>query len=1050
MYQSPEQLDALFEELARAPKCAAEIAERLAKCEQALQCIKREKQPEQWARLQSEVGYCLAEAPTESPAQNLKKAIEHYDAALEVYTASVHADAWAITQYELASAYYGLASVVAAGGQRSLEATAEQLEQHLQEAINHYEQAVTVWTRQDWPEEWALLQESIADACQAQPRDRDANLKEALHYYEQALEVLDRSDHEAHWARIQHQMGTIWLRAMPRDRSEGLRKAIAHFKKALAVRQQNAEEQFQEWADTQLSLAIAYMEHQSQDQAENIERAIELCKKIVERPQCKGHGDLEGEAWSNLANAQNRRIRGDRGVNLERAIRCYQKAIGRQQGTLKGRSLHNLGLAFTRRIRGDRLDNLKSAIQYYQDALDLLPQELLPMDSAAVQRDLADAHWQLGRHWKRDDPMESERCLMKGIEHAEEASRIYTEQKLEAERAGALYIMGNLHAEWPTIHRLAHLWEAILYYQESLASRSPQTSPVQYAETLNSLGVTYWELGQHATAIRHFGEAFDIHHKLGNRRGERRVGANLALLHYGRGDWPKAHQALERVLGLVESMRADALGDLGQVDIARENTRLYEMMIDTCLHLGPEHYGQALEAVEANKARAFLRDLGADGVPPPPVPESHQEVLRQERQLVEHVRDYEKAMRDAQDTTERSDWMGEQETALIDLRQAWDALEPVVADYVALRRGDPVRYGQVQELLAEMANAALVEFYTRPEETVIFVLREKEKSVVQVPMPSERLRRCISTFQREVVEYPRCGDIGRRMRHLRPRRTEHPRRSDIGQGWQDLAQPLLRPVLPLLTGADLVYFVPHGPLHLLPLHALKVDGCYPIDLFRIVYAPSAAILIRLLKRTKPGKGQKRRSAFVAGNPTLDLPHSEDEAIQVARHLGVSPMLGKHATKAAIVRDKLLEDKDVGHFACHGQFDSAHPLDSGLVLHDHAILTTREIMQLRLDADLITLSACRTGQSEVYTGDELVGLPRAFLQAGASSVLVSLWGVQDQSTGQFMIEFYDRLYNDKGGRATDKAAALKATMTEMRSHWTHPYHWAPFALVGHWK
>ncbi len=1031
MYESADGLNALLEELARPPNCAAEIAERRTKCEQALERIKREEHPEQWARLQSEVGYCLARAPTESPTESLEQSIERYSAALEVYTAGAHPKAWARTQYRLASAHYALASSLAAGGQPALEATAEQLDQHLQKAIKHYEQAMTIWIRQERPQRWARLQESIADAYQARPRDREANLKEAIHRYEQALEVLDRSGHEAHWARIQHQMGTIWLRAMPHDRSEGLRKAIAHFKKALKVRQQTAEEQFQEWADTQLSLAMAYTERQCQDRAANITHAIELCEEVAQACQRKGHGELEGEARSTLADAYVRRIRGDRGLNLETAITHYQEAIGLQQGALRGRSLHNLGVAYTRRIRGDRLENLESAIQYYQNALDLLPQELLPIDGAALQRDLADAHWQLGRHWKRDDPMESERCLMKGIEHAEGASRIYTQQKLEAERAAALYIMGNLHAEWPTIARVAHLWEAISWYKQSLALRSPRTSPVEYAQTLNSLGVTYLELGLHARAIRHFEKAFDIHHKLGNREGERRVGANLALLHYSLHDWPKAHQALHRVLGVVESMRADALGDLGQVDIARENSRLYEMMIDTCLHLGPEHYGQALEAVEANKARAFLRELGAGGVPPPDVvPQRHMEVLEQERQLVEQVRRYEQAIHEAQDDREPFDMLLQgQDRARFDLLEIWKKLEPVFPNYVALRRGDPVRYGQVHELVDGMKNAALVEFYTRPEETIIFVMRSGHAHPLAKRLPLAE------------------GDWGVMVQDCEFEMAG----TDVGVFWQDKAVPLFTELLAMVQGSDLVYAVPHGPIHKLPIHAAKMGENHFGEQIPIAYAPSLSVLRRVVKRRSGQSTQEQSTRPLVLSYTSDpeeqhtfYPNAEKMANRLGR--GAERVLGDNVTKA-LVRERAGKHR-VLHFYGHGVFDKEDPMASGLDLADGR-LTVRDIMELRLNTDLVCLSACQTGLSGWQAGDELLGLTRALLYAGASSVLVTLWRIDWEVALEFSVDFYERLYDEGGSKRVTKATALHQAMHEVRKKWDHPYYWAPFVLVGDW-
>jgi len=127
--------------------------------------------------------------------------------------------------------------------------------------------------------------------------------------------------------------------------------------------------------------------------------------------------------------------------------------------------------------------------------------------------------------------------------------------------------------------------------------------------------------------------------------------------------------------------------------------------------------------------------------------------------------------------------------------------------------------------------------------------------------------------------------------------------------------------------------------------------------------------------------------------------------------------------------------------------------SGLELepdtHDDGLLEVHEILDLKLHASLVTLSACETALgsgyfSEVPAGDDFVGLTRAFLSAGSQAVLASLWAVNDRSTLQLMVDFYRRLPKE------GKAAALAKTQRAMRlsgGRYSHPYFWAPFVLVG---
>ncbi len=116
------------------------------------------------------------------------------------------------------------------------------------------------------------------------------------------------------------------------------------------------------------------------------------------------------------------------------------------------------------------------------------------------------------------------------------------------------------------------------------------------------------------------------------------------------------------------------------------------------------------------------------------------------------------------------------------------------------------------------------------------------------------------------------------------------------------------------------------------------------------------------------------------------------------------------------------------------------------------LSAEEILGLELQAELVTLSACESGLSERHPGDELIGLPRSFIYAGASSVVVSLWRVADESTGVLMKRFYQDLLSDYASSPT-KAEALRSAQRYVMSlggPLQHPYHWAPFILVGSWE
>lgn len=150
-------------------------------------------------------------------------------------------------------------------------------------------------------------------------------------------------------------------------------------------------------------------------------------------------------------------------------------------------------------------------------------------------------------------------------------------------------------------------------------------------------------------------------------------------------------------------------------------------------------------------------------------------------------------------------------------------------------------------------------------------------------------------------------------------------------------------------------------------------------------------------------------------------------------------LGRNACEK-VLREKGPKSRLI-HIATHGFFRRDAPMLSGIRLGD-SFLTLTDLYHLRLQADQVTLSGCSTGLNVIAPGDEVIGLMRGLLFAGARSLLLTLWDVSDESTAEFMKAFYGRCFNHM-----DAASALQGAMQELRERHPHPYYWAPFTLVG---
>ncbi len=309
----------------------------------------------------------------------------------------------------------------------------------------------------------------------------------------------------------------------------------------------------------------------------------------------------------------------------------------------------------------------------------------------------------------------------------------------------------------------------------------------------------------------------------------------------------------------------------------------------------------------------------------------------------------------------------------------------------------------------------LAEYFTTAEATYLFLAREDfdQPEIIPIPLSLGELKSFVFENFRAEGELEGQAAVS----------THQKLRALNEDSFSEFLAPLANPLVtaargndPIIKEGDTIWFVPHDVLHYLPLHALKVEGRHLIDRNPVCYTPSAAVM----KYCQGKRKGRRRTALVFADSRNDLVHARDEAVHVSRLFQTTPFLGEQASKDNLMNQLKQADFDVLHFSCHGYFNHADALQSGVVLaanaedtdrDDAASLTAEEIFDLRLNADLITLSACESGVSEREPGDELIGLTRALIFAGTPSVLVTLWSVDDLSTNLLIERFYEELLSE---------------------------------------
>lgn len=413
---------------------------------------------------------------------------------------------------------------------------------------------------------------------------------------------------------------------------------------------------------------------------------------------------------------------------------------------------------------------------------------------------------------------------------------------------------------------------------------------------------------------------------------------------------------------------------------------------------------------------------------------------------------------------------------LRDGRQAllacWKRIEPFAPRYARLRSGEPVDLDELGEMLQRQPQPmAVVSWFCDASSTTCFVLRSDTRGVQVIRKPlgapaiheaALRLRRAFNGAPHEFPPYP-------------PLRGEHPFNRALSM--LDELSPALTSFAEATAGVELVLCAPHGPLHLLPIHALRTaDGRYLAERHAIVYCASLTSAWTALARAHAAPAIPRRPAlYVAGVAALEdedpaFYENERDIFDDGRWQLTCDLAPRAASKHRVLEQ--FERSDVIHLACHGFFDERSPLDSGLVFSDGGerpprdprsvpvhrrgdfVLSVREILERTLVARLVTLRACSTGlQASLNQGDELTGLSNALLRAGASSLLVTLWNVDQRSSLRFLQRFYDHWLDRQ--QQVPKWRALWQTQRELltlpdQAFLSHPYHWAPFVISGDWR
>ncbi|MCJ7811815.1 CHAT domain-containing tetratricopeptide repeat protein, partial [bacterium] len=498
------------------------------------------------------------------------------------------------------------------------------------------------------------------------------------------------------------------------------------------------------------------------------------------------------------------------------------------------------------------------------------------------------------------------------------------------------------------------------------------------------------------------------------------------------GQDEKALIDFQRAIEIVEGLRAELKIDALQQGFLDDKMDLYVDVINHLVKMN--RMREAFHFVERAKSRSFIDLLGNQRL----------NLIQAQDALLGREQEARLAVQEAQDRVSsfvlrgrslselEQEEMKQWDAELDKRRGAYEAIlvsiqteSPELASFVSV---DPWSLEQIQNILPD--SSALVEYYLTDKLSFCWVVLKDKLSLIQMDVREEVIRESVIQF-RETIQANLSTEL---------------------EG-QKLYSWLVEPFINVLGDVKHIIFIPHGILHYLPFAAMQnKEGKYLIDRFSISYAPSATVFGYCVEKEEQNRYQEKiKSVLALSNPDLgsslyDLPFAEKEAISLQRvYDDVSIFSGSEVTER-VVRDQI-GSYQIIHFACHGTFEPKTPLFSALLLspteEDDGRLEVHEIFSLNLNCDLITLSACETGLGEITQGDEIIGLSRSFIFAGAPSIVTSLWKVDDLATAVMVKRFY-RYYSS----GYTKAEALRmAQLVVKESVNGHPAAWAAFGLTG---
>ncbi|KAL9951599.1 hypothetical protein ACROYT_G044289 [Oculina patagonica] len=672
---------------------------------------------------------------------------------------------------------------------------------------------------------------------------------------------------------------------------------------------------------------------------------------------------------------------------LEEALAIEQEIGDKER---ESRCYRNLGDVF------QCVGEYVKAKEYYEKAFAISREIDSQKLEGAVCRDLGALFLFLGKYAEANEYLQKALALSKTVGNKNEEASVYTD-------------LGSLFQSIGDYEKSREYLEKAITISKKTGSKHEEATNYSY------LGNVFKLLGEYGDAEEYYKRALAISEEIGDISKQSKLLGDLGWIMLRAGKIEEALLYLRPSIQKCEDLRG-FLGDNDQFKISFSHEKAYAYTVLTKYFCSAGNPNKALYVSELRRARALADLMSAQYSMENPISANPQSCVG-----IENVMD-----KELRSTCLYIFYFSHGDVYL----------------WIPLKGQTDGRFRKVdgKEIIAQ---EGLIENLDE------FFSNERFRSLVI--LPDEQCEdRSLNDFQRKPCEEDirKASRIGNDVKD---------NQDTLKRNLSLCHKLIIAPAADLIDGPEII-IVPERSLYNIPFAALPDEcGNYLSENFRIRVVPSLTTL--KLIQDSPADYHSKTGALIVGNPDVGkvrykgrlkfisrLPCAESEANMIGEKLGVKPLLGKQATKQAVLQ--VINSVSLIHFAAHGDAERGEialsPLRTlnRIPREEDYLLTMSDISKVQLRAKLVVLSCCHSGRGQIRA-EGAVGIARAFLGSGARSVLVALWALEDSATEQFMNRFYEHLV---GGDSASES--LHEAMKWMRCNgYSEVRQWAPFMLMG---